>query len=202
MLPFSIYNQAVIIESIFSKSRIKALYEDDMRKEYLSIRDFLPENCSAILDIGCGVAGIDYFLYQHYDDNELQLYLLDKTHIEQNVYYMFEPKGAFYNSLDVAKAVLTDSGIAANSIHLKEATNNNDIKIERKVDLVISLLSWGFHYPVETYLERVHGILTDDGVVILDVRKGTNGIDVLRNTFKQVDVVLESKKHYRVAVEK
>jgi len=55
--PFSIYNQLVAIEARIDTVRIKTLYEDEMRNEYLSITNFLPKTCCSILDIGCGVAG-------------------------------------------------------------------------------------------------------------------------------------------------
>jgi hypothetical protein len=64
ILPFSIYNQIVATEAKIDSERIKVSYEGEIRKEYLCIKDFLPETCSSILDIGCGVAGIDVFSLQ------------------------------------------------------------------------------------------------------------------------------------------
>lgn len=39
------------------------------------------------------------------------------------------------------------------------------------LDLVISLVSWGFHFPVSTYLDQVHDLLREGGRLILDLRK-------------------------------
>lgn len=202
VVPFSIYNHAVAIEAAFSGTRIKALYREDMRREYLSIRPFLPHKCSSVLDIGCGVAGIDFFIYQHYRETPVQLYLLDKTRVESYVYYLFEEKAAFYNSLDVAKTLLTDSGVDSNSIHLIEASDNNGIGIKHQVSVVVSLLSWGFHYPVATYLDRVYDILTDDGVLILDVRKGTVGREAIGKRFHDTTTIMEAEKFLRIAAKK
>jgi SAM-dependent methyltransferase len=201
--PFSIYNEAVAIQAKIGRSRIKALYEDDMRKEYLSIKDYLPKTCSSILDIGCGVAGIDVFLSEHYKDKQPIFYLLDKTSIENPIFYDFKPKGAFYNSLDAAKAMLIRNGTPERCVHLAEATDNNDIDIDCKVDLVISLISWGFHYPVETYLDKVYDILIEGGSVIIDVRRETNGIHILNNVFGKVEVIFDGdKKIQRVLASK
>lgn len=198
ILPFSIFNQVVAIETKIGPSRIKSLYEDDMRKEYLTIKDFLPKTCSSILDIGCGVAGIDIFLNMHYIGKQPLFYLLDKTKIEKSIFYDFKPKGAFYSSLDVSKSMLIQNAISENCVHLVEATDNNDINIDCNVDLVISLISWGFHYPVETYLNKAHEVLNKGGSLIIDVRKGTNGIDVLNNVFSKLTVIYDEKKFKRV----
>jgi SAM-dependent methyltransferase len=143
VLPFPIYNRAVAIEAMFSKARVKALYREEMYREYMSIKPYLPQTCFRVLDIGCGVAGLDFFIHQHYRTNPVELHLLDKSQVEPHVYYMFERKGAFYNSLAVAKSVLTGSGIDGKCVHLIEATDD-EVKLPQEMDLVMSLLSWGF----------------------------------------------------------
>ncbi|MDP8925272.1 MAG: hypothetical protein M3O34_20700 [Chloroflexota bacterium] len=201
-LPFSlpIYNAAVAVESRGRGRSVKALYDADMRREYASIARFLPERCSAILDIGCGVAGIDAFLYRRYADQSPDIYLLDKSRVERAVYYLFAQRAAFYNSLEVARALLVANGVPSRRVHPLEATSRNDIELETKVDLVLSLISWGFHYPVDTYVDRVRSLLSEDGVVILDVRKGTAGLDILQRRFSRVDPIFERRKWHRVAV--
>jgi SAM-dependent methyltransferase len=197
-LPF-IYKQIVSLEAKVDSSRIKALYEDDMRKEYLSIRESLPKTCHKILDIGCGMAGIDVFLNNHYiDAHQPEFYLLDKTEIAKNIFYHFKPQGAFYNSLEISRKMLTDNGIPEENIYLLEADATNAINIDFNIDLIISLISWGYHYPVETYLDRVYKLLSQDGRLIIDVRKGTDGVDKLKNKFSELNIILDSRKFQRV----
>lgn len=200
--PVPLFNLAVAVESRFGAERVKRLYASDMVAEYETIRSSLPPRCSTMLDIGCGVAGIDVFLDRHYADQAPAFYLLDKSQVERNVYYLFKPKAAFYNSLEIARTVLTSNGIPPERVHLLTATERNEIGVERPIDLVISLISWGFHYPVEIYCKRVREVLSDDGVVILDVRKGTDGIDVLRQTFRSVDVIVDAPKYDRIVAKK
>lgn len=199
-LPVSLplYNLVIAVESRFGRARIKALYDADMQNEYNSIKHVLPDSCSSVLDIGCGVAGIDVFINRHYSEQAPDFYLLDKSRVEKSVFYMFHEQAAFYNSLDVARETLHANGISPECIHLLEANDRNEISMDVPVDLVLSLISWGFHYPVDIYVERVHELLSENGVVILDVRKGTDGIDVLWRVFGQVDVILETEKQYRV----
>jgi len=198
----ALYHTLVEIEGRVRREHIKRLYAEDMRREYETIRDALPAECAAVLDIGCGVAGIDVLLHQHYADPKLSVFLLDKTQVEQRVFYKFEQEGAFYNSLAIARDLLVANGIDAAHVHLHEATATNDIPINTPIDLVLSLISWGFHYPVETYVQRVHEVLRSGGVAILDVRKQTSGLEVLKDLFAEVDVLLETKKQHRVAARK
>jgi len=202
IIPFSFYNWEVAIEAKLSPARVKALYENDMRQEYASIKDFLPETCSSIMDIGCGVAGIDVFLNKHYQGLAPKFNLLDKTQTEPAVFYKFKTRAAFYNSLAVAKTMLMSNNIPENRVNLIEATDNNDININSSVDLIISLISWGFHYPVETYLDRAYEVLNEGGTLIIDVRKGTNGLDLIKNKFGKVDIIGSGEKYQRILARK
>jgi SAM-dependent methyltransferase len=194
-----IFNLAVAAESRWGRSRTRALYADDMRREYESLRPVLPAQCASVLDIGCGVAGIDVYIQEHYAGREIDFYLLDRTQVTGAVYYLFESRGSFYNSLDVAKAMLTANGIPAHRVHLLEASDAGDIPIGARPDVVLSLLSWGFHYPIATYLRRAHELVSDAGVVILDIRRGTGGIEALRQVFPVVEVFQATDKYDRVA---
>jgi SAM-dependent methyltransferase len=198
-LRISVFNLAVSAERLWGRSRTRALYTEDMIREYRSIQSVLPPECAAVLDIGCGVAGIDVYVQRHYAGREIDFYLLDRTQVARTVYYLFESQGAFYNSLDVAKSLLTANGIAPQRVHLLEATDRGDIRVNGKLDVVLSLLSWGFHYPVPTYLERVNELLSDNGVVILDVRRDTDGISALRQVFPAVEIIQTTEKYDRVA---
>ena len=50
------------------------------------------------------------------------------------------------------------------------------------------MLSCGWHYPVSTYLELFKQTLSDDGVLILDIRHNTNQLDSILEYF---DLVVE-----------
>jgi SAM-dependent methyltransferase len=202
LLPLLNYNQIVELEARLRSRKVKEMYLIDMEAEYSSIKKFLPDNCSRILDIGCGVAGIDLFLNQHYLNGRVDFYLLDKSRVEKNVYYMYQSKGAFYNSLRVAREILMNNGIDANQIHLLEAKENNSIDMDKSVDLVLSLISWGFHYPVSIYLDQVYDLLNETGTLILDIRRSTDGLDLLTQKFGEYRVILETRKHTRVCATK
>ena len=197
MLPFVSYERMIALEARLNRERIKAHYAQDMDQEYQSMKAYLPAACSRVLDIGCGVAGIDVLLRQHYQNQaqELQFFLLDKSQLEKRVFYGFKSHGAFYNSLPVAKNVLLVNGIADDHVITLEASDDNTIAIQDRIDLVISLISWGFHYPVETYVQAVYQLLSEQGRLILDVRKKTDGLTLLKDWFSVCDVIAEEKKY-------
>lgn len=202
IVPGMSYRRSVQVESTLRRTQIKRMYLADMESEYLSIKKYLPAECSSILDVGCGVAGIDLFLAEHYADHNVEVILLDKSEISDDLYYLFERTPAFYNSLSIAKQLLVANGVAEESVTLLEVNDDNTIEVDRKIDLVLSLISWGFHYPVDTYLSQVHELLSDHGVLILDVRKGTNGTDLIAQQFTRYEIILDARKHQRICATK
>ena len=68
--------------------------------------------------------------------------------------------------------------VASNHIHLHRIDPDTTIPC----DVMISLLSWGFHYPVSTYSDLAVRSLRSGGTLILDVRKGTD-YDCLEENF-------------------
>ena len=63
---------------------VKNLFE----KEYETIKDFLPNNVSNILDIGCGLGIINIFLNKKYNHNT-QFFLIDKDRVDIKIKYGF-----------------------------------------------------------------------------------------------------------------
>lgn len=182
---------------LLSSKSIKEEYYRDMVSEYESIKSELPAKAENILDIGCGIAGLDLLISEHYN-HSVNLHLLDKSSTDKEVHYGFEEVGSFYNSLSLSKKVLIDNGVNKKRVFLQEATEDNSINFDNEFDLIISIISWGFHYPVETYLNEVYNKLRIGGILILDVRKESDGLVQLKNKFNNCFTVKEYKKHYRV----
>jgi SAM-dependent methyltransferase len=196
------FKPAVRIESLLRARAIDAAYTADMQRETATLLPFLPEPCANVLDIGCGIAGIDVLLYRHLGDRLRTLHLLDKSAVARNIFYGFGAAGAFYNSLPLARRVLVANGVPADRIRLIEATDANDVPVDTPLDLVISIISWGFHYPVATYLEQVHARLRPGGRLILDVRKDQGGEAALAARFARVETVCDLGRAVRLAATK
>lgn len=200
---FSNFNLSVSIESFFTHGTVEKLLTGEMCFEYNSMKDFLPKNAKSILDIGSGVAAIDVLLYRHYDEYKPSIYLLDKTEMPSKVYYSFKSKGCYYNSLPLSKKLLIDNGIPSHKVFTEEAKDNK-IDFNARFDLVVSLISWGFHYPVSTYLDQVYEKLNIGGALVMDVRKveGDKGLGEIKNKFGSYEVISESVKNTRIIARK
>ncbi|MDX1951810.1 MAG: hypothetical protein SFY81_06475 [Verrucomicrobiota bacterium] len=184
-------------ESRRHHEEISAGFLKSLQEDFNSLKPALPERLDNLLDIGCGIAGIDVLLNDHYK-GQLNINLLDRTSIESRVYYDFHKQGAFYNSLELARETLIVNGVAPERIRLFEANDHNRIPLKEPVDLVLSLISWGFHYPVATYLSEVERILAPEGRLILDIRQGSGGMEDLIRAFARVEVLFQNPKYARV----
>lgn len=193
---FSVFSRTLL----FGK-RLEKAFLADIHAEFLTLENSLPAAGRSILDVGCGLAAIDVHISRYYD-HKADIFLLDRTSTEKKVYYDFNDSGAFYNSLEVSKRLLTTNGVPEENIHLQEATADNAIEFGEQFDIILSLISWGFHYPVETYIRPAFSKLKPGGIVILDIRKDTGGEAALGQFFEDVSVVLEREKYRRVIATK
>ena len=119
----------------------------------------------SIADIGCGYAMADLFAHR---DLGARLVLIDIEEAEER-HFGFAETGAAYTSLDRARAFLEANGVPAQAI---EAVNpqSQDLSKTASVDLAMSMLSCGFHYPAATYSAFYVDGVAPGGAVVLDVR--------------------------------
>lgn len=149
-----------------------------IEKDYKLIKEYLPENCESILDIGCGLALSNIPIYKKYKKCEINL--LDKTDYkneeERNDFSDNNKKGHgfhqnyfFYNSMNAAFNTLVDNGVSKNDINLYEVDNHNELFL-KKYDIITSILSCGWHYSIETYIDLMSKTLKPNGILIIDIR--------------------------------
>ncbi len=140
-----------------------------IQAEYRALKPLLQELApKRLADIGCGYAFFDLFAAQ---DLGCHLLLIDLESNDRR-HFGFAEEGSAYSSLSVARNLLKDNGISTRSI----TTLNPQIKTPetaKPVDLAVSFLSCGFHYPVDLYLPFIEKALTPDGAAIFDLRKNT-----------------------------
>ena len=167
-------------------------YGEELARTFETFRGFLPATADRVLDIGSGLAGIDVLLWRHY--RGVELHLLDKAGVSPEINAGFNARAedfAHYNDFGLARELLSANGVEANVIcH----DIRHDPFPEDRFDVVVSLLSWGFHYPIATYTPRCRGVM------VVDVRKGTDGEARLAE-FGKTTVVFEAGKFRRVVVE-
>ncbi len=168
-------------------------FKDQIQKEYLEMREYLPTGVESILDIGCGLAGIDILLSKHYGQPEL--FLMDNSEIDKNIYYGFKEKGACYNSFEETEKLMKVNYIKNyNLIDIKEQR----LPVFKKMDLVISLLSCGYHYPINEYLDYINTILSKNGALILDIREWSDGIEIIKEVLPNITEISHYNKSIRI----
>jgi SAM-dependent methyltransferase len=178
-------------------------YFSEMATIIATMRPHLPNTCERILDIGCGLGGIDALLFHEYhpDDKPVELWMLDKNDdspLYGRHYVGFENVPAAYNSLEITRHFLESNGVPRSAIRLIDI-GQDSFPRDHTFDVVVSLLAWGFHFPVDTYLRDVSHSLREGGTLFIDIRDNTDGIRKLESVFRDVDILAVGEKH-RLAV--
>jgi len=156
-----------------------------------TIASKLNNKITSVVDIGCGMGLIDIGLYHYYHENDgITFYLVDKSEEphENKVYRGYRENYCFYNSLPLAVQNLMNNGVKHyNIIPIDVVLTPNALTRLEGVDLVISLLSCGWHYPLTHYIKTIYNmLLMGSGVLIIDIRNDTNGEEILKKYFHVV----------------
>ena len=120
---------------------------------------------ASMADIGCGYAFFGLFAHQRYG---CDLLLIDVEENERR-HFGFQQEAAAYTSLETARNFLIANGVPPEKI----TTWNpqlEDLDEAEKVDLAVSFLSCGFHFPVDMYMPFFRYGVAPGGAVILDLR--------------------------------
>lgn len=119
---------------------------------------------SVILDIGCGVAVIDLLLAQYLPQSKF--YLLDKEGFSFRPGVYYDATYPEYNSWAPVRDAINATELDTNRFTMITPDN----PWPDQVDVVTSYLSYCWHYPKDTYWNRVMSTLKIGGKLILDVR--------------------------------
>jgi SAM-dependent methyltransferase len=165
----------------------------DAQREFEEIASYIGyQRISRIVDIGCGHALIDLFFWRRY---RCTIHLVDIESTSAHHHDLHET-GAGYASLDAAKLFLTANGVPPSSVRLTNP-QRRPLK-DSDCDIVMSLLSCGFHYPAATYGDFVKSALRPGGAFIFDMRK-RSGQEAFLDGFCRHDVIRDTAKYQRVA---
>jgi len=141
----------------------------EIYREYLPTRRALGgREVRHVCDIGCGQALNDVLLHKDYRP---KFTLVDIERTERQ-YHNWAKDGSGYASLAAARALLVENGAAETDITLCNPAAAQWVQTGHGFDLVTSLYSCGFHYPVDAYLDLFLDTIGSGGAVVLDLRKG------------------------------
>ena len=174
----------------FQIDDIEKRTEELFQKEIKLIKSYLPKKAENIMDIGCGLGIINIYLNEIYN-NRPNFFLLDKNKIDKKIKYGFSRDYESYNDLNETRNLLLNNNININSIITIDVEKN--IKIDNKIDLVISLKSMGYHYPIDVYLPLFATCCDENTIFIFDVTEGYYKESLFRKYFDTVNIIYEEK---------
>jgi hypothetical protein len=141
-----------------------AAYREKLEETYVMVEPHLPEECDLLLDIGSGLGGIDVLLCKHYAEKLGKIprvHLLDGDGGPQ-VHQHALP----FSNMSLAVNFLQRHGVRQVSFSTPEKFQEVG-----KFDLIVSFSAWGFHLPVDSYLDYVLAHAREDTVLIVDARR-------------------------------
>lgn len=188
----------------FGKSHVLSNEElkHEIESEYQIIFDFITHNTNlpnnpVILDIGSGSSIVDMILYQYYDC-KASMYLLDGSTLKDDEgghpslhHQDFKP---FNRWEPVVDAIRTNK---YNNANFKVLTTTQEWPEHMKCDLIFSNCSWGLHYPIETYWEKVKAALKPGGyLVIRPFVNLNNPLELINSEFGNPLVIDNIEMHF------
>jgi SAM-dependent methyltransferase len=157
-------------------------------RENLGVFD-LPDGAT-VVDIGCGVAISDLLLYSYIPNSKF--YLVDKdgewpSNLDPAA-VSYTKSHPHYNSWTPIHDAIKTSSFDKDRFHMLSPTD----ELPEDTDLIMSSFSWCFHYPKETYWEKVRDSLKTGGKLFLDVRllNDRNVIGEISEEFKSLPTLL------------
>ena len=153
-------------------------------------------NTGSIADIGCGYAVFDLFMSKTYGSEIILIDLEENDHR----HFGFNAEGAAYSNLSKAVDFLTQNGISAETV-TKLNPESDDVMAIDPVDIAVSFLACGFHFPVDTYLPFFREKVSPGGHIILDLRKATSAEQMGKlSDIGEVSILNEAGNRRRVMV--
>ena len=155
-VPYIRYQRSRYAEAkVPDPEEVKRRYAAHVAEDFAGMEPHLPENVSSILEIGCGMALLEVHMKRRYPDARLDL--LDADTITRD-------GGAGYSNTpdQYTSRALTEMLLAANGVKV-DRWHDIGTKALLEADLIISMASWGYHYPLSTYKTR--------GLHIVDLRR-------------------------------
>lgn len=183
-------------------------YPGRMASEWATIAPYVRADITLdILDIGCGLGGIDVMIARHRSVDSITL--IDGTgDIAKRGKINFKPDQEAWADVRVARDFVTENTrvclVSADTPdNLLRAAMTCKVMQMSGFDLIVSLRSWGHHYPASVYAKAAHIFLSAGGRAILDIRRGTGGRQEMEAVgFRFVAICDEGKKHQRMVFER
>jgi len=204
-------NKFNIINILFhslSSNKVFYAYEIETASESnllckLIIEEF-PEHDLTILDVGVGIGGYHKKWIREHSNNST-LYLMDNSEFNYRALsYGHSDSDRYYNSLFLTRNFLNNydsSKVKVKSIEIKKEYPD---KLPNHLDLIISFISWGFHYSLEDYwITITQRMSLFTSIILIDIRKNSQSYSFLKEqTNFSLEMISSNSKSDRLLIRK
>ena len=168
-------------------------YIKSLEDDYDFIGKYLPKSKSFfLLDVGGGLGGIDILIKKKHPDRNIEVTIIEEEGEVEQRGYEKSSRGFMFS-----RSLCHKMWIANNEASFLETWST--LENHKLYDVVISLQSMGFHYPIENYVDKLYEYMVQDGILIVDIRED-KFLDDKR--FIEIDRQKISHKQTRVAYKK
>ena len=134
--------------------------------EFKAVKRFLSKPPQRILDLGCGLGRVATYFSKCYSSPPTQYYLADSNGATPT--WGWDAPTGFYNDLKLTEEYVQQQGLKQYEI---VDLSTNKLETLKDIDLVVSFLAVGFHYPIETYMPILQNIISKHAVLAFGVRR-------------------------------
>jgi hypothetical protein len=194
--------QSVWYNKIFYAYEISTVDESDLL--YKLLLDEFSHSDLIILDVGVGIGGYHKKWISEHKNNST-LYLMDNSEFNiRALSYGHGSSDRYYNSLFLTKKFLNNVDKPKVKIESIEIKKDYPGSIPMNLDLIVSFISWGFHYSLEEYWDTITQRMSlNYSILVIDVRKNSHSSNFLKKQKKfTVEVLSNNSKSNRVLIRK
>ena len=187
---------------IFSAYEIETVNESDLLCK-LILEEF-PEKNLTVLDIGCGIGGYHKkWIEQH--NSSSTLLLMDNSEFNARALsYGHGNSDRYYNSLFLTRNYLNNDYSSKVKVVPIEIKREYPGKIPNHLDLIVSFISWGFHYSLEDYWSTITKKMSlNSSIIAVDIRKNSQSYSFLKEQANfSLEIVSSNSKYDRMLIRK
>lgn len=193
-------DRSLLVEALRSTGSINRFLRDTadrLQVEAQEVAALVPALSPAtVVSIGPGNGLVELFLFDYLPISKLLLIDIEDSEAHAHGY---AECGSGYASLAATRNFLVANGVPEQCI--QTCNPKHEAIPQVKFDLLISLLSMGFHYPCDDYTDFIVSNINSDGIIVMDKRRRVLdfGYATLLENFRIVNQ-RESAKSQRVVL--
>jgi SAM-dependent methyltransferase len=161
--------------------------------EFAAVASVLPRHPRRVLDLGCGLGRTSVYLGACLPGEPIHFVLADTSaHTGDGPKAGWDPGDDFYNDLEWTAEFVRDNGVTRFETF---DILRDDWSRLRDIDLVLSFLAVGFHFPIEGAIPHLLEATTADCTMIFGARAGRYSRWSFRDRFRDVRVLRGEPGH-------